>query len=121
MTFEACSMALQIGEARLRGAGSKKSQLLLILYFALKMLMQRLALLDAIIQANLARMALLTSLGFFKAKTTLLPWETELVPRSPCKEFPVLIFGFPPGSSSEGIEIVVDFVGKTKCGHGVVG
>lgn len=51
----------------------------------------------------------------------MLPWETELVPRSQHKEFLDIIFRFPPEFSSEGIKIVVDFVGNAKCGHGVVG
>ena len=61
-----CSIALQIGEARL--GGSECNQSLETLYLALKMFMHKLSHLEAIIHASLARSALLKSFAFFKPR-----------------------------------------------------
>ena len=60
------SIAFQIGEAYL--VASARNQSSLTLYFALRILKQRLSLLDATIQANLANRAKLIPYDFLKPK-----------------------------------------------------
>ena len=59
-------MAFQIGDARFEA--SVRSQSFLTLYLALRIIIQRLSLLEATIQANLANKALLMFLAFLNPR-----------------------------------------------------
>ena len=85
-------MALQLGDAVF--GRSDWSQALLILYLALRMFMQRLSLLEAIIQANFARRAMLMSLAFLKPSPPLfLGWQS-LSHAFKARKFPSWFLGF---------------------------
>ena len=93
MTFLACLIAFQIGEAFLWG--SVWSQSCLTLYFALRMSIHKLSLFETIIHANFAMRALLISLAFLKlSPLRLLGWQS-LSHALQARKFP-WFFGFHP-------------------------
>ena len=69
MMFFTPSIAFQIGDATF--AGSLYNQSCLTLYLALKIIMHKLSLLEATIQASFAKSALLVSLALLKPRPPL--------------------------------------------------